>query len=94
VSATGTGDIFLSLAFARRVADLIELGGLSGAEAADKALAEVGVRQGEGGCVLIDAEGEVHAPQTTPHMVRGWLREGDSPQVAIAKDESIEVSID
>ena len=29
------------------------------------------------------------SPQTTPHMVRGWLREGDAARVAILPGEEI-----
>lgn len=93
ISATGTGDVFFRLAFARRVADLIELGGRSGAAAADKALAEVASKRGQGGCILIDSDGEIHCPHISSHMVRGWIQEGESAKVAILAQEAVSLAL-
>lgn len=87
VSATGTGDPFFRLTFARRVADLIELAGLSPEAAALRALGEVGTLEGEGGCILVDGQGRLAMPMSSPQMIRGWLLEGDRPRVAILADE-------
>jgi beta-aspartyl-peptidase (threonine type) len=73
VSATGTGDAFFRVAFARRVADLIELAGVAPLAAAERALEEVRSVKGQGGCILIDAEGRIATAMNSPQMVRGSL---------------------
>ncbi len=93
VSATGTGDAFFRVAFARRVADLVELAGLSAGAAAERALGEVRALGGEGGCVLVDASGRVSAAQESPHLVRGWLVEGEPPSAAIGPDDARTVAL-
>jgi beta-aspartyl-peptidase (threonine type) len=86
VSATGTGDTFFRLAFARRVADFVELAGMAIAPAAERALAEVATRRGRGGCIAIGPDGEIAMPHTSSHMVRGSVREGEEAHVAIRAD--------
>lgn len=94
ISATGTGDTFFRLAFARRVADLIELAGMEVAPAAERALDEVSARRGRGGCIAIGPGGEIAMPHTSAHMVRGWLREGQEAQLGILGGEAIEAPLD
>jgi beta-aspartyl-peptidase (threonine type) len=91
VSATGTGDAFFRVGFARRVADLIELASLAPQEAVDRTLDEVRSVRGEGGCVLIDAAGRVTCSFNSPHMVHGWLVEGQPARVGILPGEAIAV---
>lgn len=91
LSATGKGDAFARIAFARRVADLIELGHMSPHEAALDALADVKRVKGAGGCILIDRGGNVCLPFNTPHMPRGWVRGNGPPHVALLPDEEHEV---
>ena len=86
VSATGTGDAFARVAFARRVADLIELSQLSLMEAAEHALAEVTEAGGKGGCILIGADGEVGFPFNTPQMVRGVATGSDPMLIGVGRD--------
>jgi beta-aspartyl-peptidase (threonine type) len=83
VSATGTGDAFFRVAFARRVADLIELAGLAPLAAAKRALAEVRAVKGRGGCILIDAGGRIATAMNSPQMVRGSLVEGQPMRLGI-----------
>ena len=87
VSATGTGDAFFRVAFARRVADLIELAGLEPHEAARRALDDVRVVKGQGGCILIDDQGRITTALNTPQMVRGSLVEGESMRLGIAQED-------
>jgi beta-aspartyl-peptidase (threonine type) len=91
VSATGKGDAFARVAFARRVADLIELAELSVERAALSALHEVSQVNGEGGCLILSASGELAMPFTTPQMLRGWAAHRDPPTVAILPDEAIKM---
>ncbi len=83
VSATGKGDAFARIAFARRVADLIELAGTAPNEAASRALEEVKEVGGTGGCIVIDPSGQVFLPFNSAHMLRGWVRGKGAPVTAI-----------
>jgi beta-aspartyl-peptidase (threonine type) len=87
LSATGKGDAFARIAFARRVADLIELAQMTPRDAACNALADVDRVKGVGGCILIDSVGNVCLPFNTPHMPRGWVRGSGPAHVAVLPDE-------
>ena len=89
VSATGKGDAFFRIAFARRVAGLIELSGMSPLDAARSALDDVKSVNGIGGCILIDAYGKLSLPFNSPHMMRGWLTGRGAPHVALLPNEEI-----
>jgi beta-aspartyl-peptidase (threonine type) len=91
VSATGKGDAFVRVAFARRVADLVELLGVPPEEAAGRALSEVAHVRGRGGCIVVDAAGRVGAPFNTRQMLRGWISGHDNPVVAILPGEHVDV---
>jgi beta-aspartyl-peptidase (threonine type) len=84
VSATGDGDVFLRAAFARRLADLVELAGLDVQGAARRALDEVNELGGLGGCIALDARGRIAAPYTTAHMPHAWARGAEPPRVRLA----------
>lgn len=92
LSATGKGDVFARIAFARRVADLIELGQMNAQEATRRALDDVARAGGEGGCIVLTPKGEVHLPFNTPQMLRGHISGGGGPLVAILPGEEIEVA--
>ena len=91
VSATGTGDVFFRVAFARRVADLIELAGLAPDEAARSALKDVRTHRGQGGCIAVDAEGSITAEFISPQMVRGGLAHGGPMWSAIGPSDRREI---
>lgn len=92
LSATGKGDAFARIAFARRVADLMELGGMNAGEAAKRALDDVTRVGGEGGCIVLAPNGEAHLPFNTPQMLRGHVTGDGRPVVAILRGEKIEVA--
>jgi len=89
VSATGKGDAFARIAFARRVADLIELAGVPAEEAARRGLEEVRGVGGEGGCILLTRAGVPHWPFLSDQMLRGRVSGGGEPVVAILPGEEI-----
>lgn len=91
VSATGKGDAFARVAFARRVADLIELTQAVPEAAAAATLEEVVRVKGDGGCLVLDASGTLSMPFTTPQMVRGWTTDRNPPTVGLFADESVVV---
>jgi len=89
VSATGKGDAFARIAFARRVADLIELAGYSPERAGKAALKEVLRVKGQGGCLVLDSNGQLAMPFNSEHMVRGWWIDGEIPKAAILPKEAV-----
>lgn len=89
ISATGKGDAFARVAFARRVADLMELTGADAPSAVASALDEVRQVKGEGGCLLLTSTGQLSMPFTTPQMIRGWATDRNSPSVALFGDEAV-----
>ena len=86
LSATGNGDVFLRHGFARRVADLIELSGLQASDAADRALEEARRLDGLGGCIVVDDQGRICMPFSTPHMLRGTIRGNGEPVFRVFPD--------
>jgi isoaspartyl peptidase/L-asparaginase-like protein (Ntn-hydrolase superfamily) len=87
VSATGKGEAFARVAFARRVADLIELAGLDPEAAARRTLRDVERVGGSGGCLVACASGRVAIRFDTPHMPRGWVVGDGAPRVALVAGE-------
>jgi isoaspartyl peptidase/L-asparaginase-like protein (Ntn-hydrolase superfamily) len=92
VSATGTGDAFARIAFARRIADLIEFLGLTAEEIDGRALEELESIRGTGGCILVDAAGRLAFPFNSAHMLRGWVVDRSDPVVAILPGERVVVT--
>lgn len=93
ISATGDGDAFARIAFARRVADLIELENITPETAALRTLTDVARVGGQGGCILIDSSGQVALPFTTKHMPRGWVVGKEMPRVAILPNEEVVITL-
>ncbi len=91
VSATGTGEAFARVVFARRIADLVELTGMSAQEASTQALEEVQNVKGEGGCIVIDKTGKINLSFNSSQMLRGWIVGHGKPMVGILPNEEIEM---
>ena len=89
VSASGKGDAFARIAFARRVADLVELSSLPIEEAGRRALAEVSNLGATGGCIAIDAKGRIAMPFSSKHMMRGWSGKNGEIYVAVHPEEAV-----
>lgn len=89
ITATGKGDAFARVAFARRVADLIELSDLTPEQAGEAALREVECVKGQGGCLVLDALGRLAMPFNSPHMVRGWISDGKPRKMAMIRDDEL-----
>jgi beta-aspartyl-peptidase (threonine type) len=94
ISATGTGDAFFRVAFARRVADLVELTNVPLEQAARQALEDVRVVKGQGGCILVGPKGGPDFAFNSPQMVRGAWTHGSPMLCAISVDDTREVSVD
>ncbi len=76
VSGTGHGESFMKLVLGHRVACLVELGGLTLAEAGARAIAELGAMDATGGFIAVDAAGRAILPFNSPGMYRGIARAG------------------
>lgn len=75
VSATGSGEVFLAVGFAHRLAWSVAAGaGL--VPATGEALSEVSARGGEGGAIVLGGDGEFVAAFSSLAMARAWRAEG------------------
>ena len=82
VSCTGHGEDFIRLTLARRALDLIA-GGMSAQQAADEAIRLLGARVGgDGGLILLDAEGRPGFARNTPAMAYAYMLEGADASIA------------
>ncbi|MEM9668731.1 MAG: isoaspartyl peptidase/L-asparaginase [Pseudomonadota bacterium] len=86
VSATGHGEYFIRVGVAKTVCARVELAGEDIKTAADEALAQVAALGGDGGVVLMDAQGSVHYSFNSSGMYRGSI-DADGSKTAIFGDE-------
>jgi len=88
VSATGAGEYFIRATVARSICALMEYGGLSLEEAANKIVKQQLVNMGgEGGIISVDKNGNVALVFNTQGMYRGYWISGEEPHIAIYEDE-------
>lgn len=86
VSTTGTGEMFIRVVAAHSVAAMMEFGGLTLEQAAQRVVHErVAAIEGRGGLIAVDSHGNVAMPFNTEGMYRGYLRRGEAPVVEIYK---------
>lgn len=86
VSATGHGEYFIRVGVAKTICDRVKLAGESITEAADAALAEVAALGGDGGVILIDADGNPGFSFNSAGMYRGVI-DANGSMVAIYGEE-------
>lgn len=89
VSATGHGELFIRANIAGRMSALIELGGRTLHEAAQQIVWDE-LEEDVGGLIAIDQKGNISMPFNTGGMFRGILREGETPDVRVWKDEHLD----
>jgi beta-aspartyl-peptidase (threonine type) len=88
VSATGTGEYFIRLAVARTICARMALGGENAQRAADAVIQrDLSALGGDGGVIVMDAQGRAAWSFNTSGMYRARLAAGGAPVVAIYKDE-------
>jgi beta-aspartyl-peptidase (threonine type) len=88
VSATGHGEFFIRSVVAYDVAAKMKYAGMSLEAAANKIVYDELVDfGGSGGLIALDRAGNITMPFNTSGMYRGYMKEKDSPQVFIYKDE-------
>ncbi|MBL7899128.1 MAG: isoaspartyl peptidase/L-asparaginase [Crocinitomicaceae bacterium] len=86
ISCTGHGEFFIRSVVAYDISCLMEYKGLSLKEACDEVVMNKLVKiGGEGGLVAIDAKGNIELPFNSEGMYRGWVKQGQEPEVAIYK---------
>lgn len=88
VSGTGWGEFYLRTAAAHeicaRMAYLKESPAQAGEAVINQAIPKLG---GDGGAIVLDADGRMAAPFNTPGMYRGWIGADGVPHVAIYADD-------
>ena len=88
VSGTGHGEYFIRATVARDICALMEFGGLTLQDAANKVVHETLVNMGgDGGIISVDKDGNISLTFNTAGMYRGQVRAGEEPVVAIYKDD-------
>ena len=95
VSCTGQGEFFLRLGVARDIAARVEYLGEDAATAADcvvQRLTDAGGQGGQGGLVVLDADGRASFPMNTPGMYRGAITVDGEVHVTVYADEDAAVS--
>ena len=85
VSCTGDGEFFIRAAVAHQISALMELRGMSLAEAAARAMADAQKLGGTGGLIAVDENGNVALPFNTSGMYRGYLGENGKFVIEIYK---------
>ena len=86
ISATGTGEVFLRACAAHEITARMRYLHEDAATAAAAVMAELGQMGGQGGLIVVDAEGRISLPFNTEGMYRGQLVAGGEIEVAIYRD--------
>jgi beta-aspartyl-peptidase (threonine type) len=86
-SCTGSGEAFIRAGAGHEMGALVRLAGLSAAQAAARALADVQALGGTGGIIFIGQDGVPGWAFSTPGMFRGRATACDEDEVAIWYDE-------
>lgn len=87
VSATGSGEMFIQTAAAFNTAAQVRLQQIPLAEAADRTLAEVAALGGDGGLIVLDAQGRFAMRFNTSGMFRGSIGDDDIARTGIFPDD-------
>jgi len=90
VSATGEGEYFIRMAFARDVDARVRYARRDLASACAEALAEIRALSGSGGCIAVDRAGRTALPFNTRGMLRGVIRADAPPRVAVHPEQTLE----
>lgn len=87
VSATGWGEFFIRVGVARTICARMSMKGESAQAAADATLADVARLGGDGGVIVVGANGDAVFAMESPGMYRGRATSTGVNEVAIFKDE-------
>ena len=90
VSATGWGEFYIRTAAAHEICARVRLSGDAIAKAAEDVVNGVIPQAGgNGGAIVLGADGAVAFPFNTGGMYRGWIGADGEPHVAIWRDEEL-----
>ncbi|PTQ93905.1 beta-aspartyl-peptidase (threonine type) [Nitrosomonas nitrosa] len=89
VSATGTGEMFIRAAAAFSTAAQVRLLHTPLAEAADNTLSEIAAIGGDGGLIVLDAQGNYAMRFNTSGMYRGTIGNDGIARVAIFSEDEV-----
>ena len=93
VSGTGWGEYYIRTAAAHEICARIRLGGQSAQQAGREVINErIPGMGGDGGAIILTADGQIALPFNTQGMYRGWIGADGVPHIAIFDDETIDVS--
>ncbi len=87
VSATGSGEFFIRTSAARQVCDRIAWQRLSGQQAAEATIADIGSIGGDGGVIVMDGSGQIAFAMNSSGMYRGWVTSSMPAATAIYSNE-------
>lgn len=90
VSGTGWGEFYIRTAAASNICARVRHRGESASEAGGKVInEEIVALGGDGGAVVMTADGRYAFPFNTPGMYRGWVGVEGEPQVAVYASETL-----
>lgn len=87
VSATGHGEYYIRLGFARDISALMEYQNMSVEEACREEIRKLGELGGTGGVIGIDAKGNIAMEFNTSGMFRGYIKSSGEKEIAIFENE-------
>ncbi|APD05883.1 beta-aspartyl-peptidase [Flavobacteriaceae bacterium UJ101] len=88
VSATGHGEFFIRNVVAYDIAALMKYKGLSLKEASNEVVHKKLVdKNGDGGIIALDRQGNIATPFNTTGMFRGWIQKGGKVHVRMFEEE-------
>ncbi|MBA8682942.1 isoaspartyl peptidase/L-asparaginase family protein [Stenotrophomonas tumulicola] len=92
VSGTGWGEYYIRTAAAHEICARVRLGGQSARQAGEQVINElIPAMGGNGGAIVLTADGQIGLPFNTQGMYRGWIGADGVPHLAIFADEQIDV---
>lgn len=92
VSSTGWGEFYLRTAAAHEICARVRLSGTPAAQAGREVINEmIPALGGDGGAIVLTADGQIGLPFNTQGMYRGWIGADGVPHVAIFADEPLDV---
>ena len=90
ISGTGWGEFYIRTAAAHSICARMTYLGETPAQAGKAVINElIPGLGGDGGAIILAADGAAAAPFNTPGMYRGWIGADGVPHVAIFKDEAL-----
>ncbi|MCL7715219.1 isoaspartyl peptidase/L-asparaginase family protein [Stenotrophomonas mori] len=90
VSGTGWGEFYLRLAAAHEICARMKYLGETPAQAGEEVIVKgIPALGGDGGAIVLSADGRAATPFNTQGMYRGWIGADGVPHVAIFEDEAL-----